>query len=243
MTEFAIISAGRNCSDFIESWYASLTKQTYPLWKCYVALDPSEDGSENILKQIVGEDARFKIKYNKNREWLLRNMFFLISQVKDSEMVIGCLDLDDNLLLTSTLSRVAREYEDKDCWMTYGSFQDNLGRKAFCSMEIEDSVWKTNSHRKSVWSASHFRTFKKWLWDKIDPSDFLMPDGSWIKRSTDRAFMYPMLEMSGKKHVRFIKDIIYHYNVYGQQRKTHEIEMSALRHIISKRPYDPLKER
>ena len=110
--------------------------------------------------------------------------------------------------------------------------------------EIPDEVWKNNSHRKNDWSTSALRTFKKWLWDEIDPKDFLMPDGEWIRRGTDLAFMFPMLEMAGPKKVRFIKKILYYYNVYGQQKQgLLKHEKMSVKNTRRKKPYERIRHR
>ena len=61
---------------------------------------------------------------------------------------------------------------------------------------------------------------------------------------TDLAFMFPMLEMAGPKKVKFIKKILYYYNVYGQQSKgllKHERE--SVKHTRRKKPYPRIRHR
>lgn len=237
MAKFTIVSAGCNCCRFLGDWYKSIVNQSYKNWVCMVNLDASSDDSEKRLLELTGNDSRFDVVVTNEKRYLLKNTYDCIKRETDPESVIVTLDLDDRFNVSTALERVAKEYEDPSCWLTYGSYVDSNGGVALFCKEIPDEVWSDNSHRMNFWSASQLRTFKKWLWDKIDPKDFLMPDGTWIKRATDRAFMYPMLEMAGKKHVRLIRDIIYYYNIYGQQPKTHDIEMEALGYILSKHPY------
>lgn len=240
--KFLIVSSGRNCADYIDTWYTSIVKQTYTNWVCNICVDPSDDGTVDKIKVKLINDNRFRLQVNEDRQWLLKNTYDCISHEKDPEAVVVCLDLDDSFYTNKALEIVKGEYDRNQCWLTYGTFIIN-GKSPghhFCK-EIPDHVWVNNSHRKNEWSTSALRTFKKWLWDKIDPSDFLMPNGTWIKRATDRAFMYPLLEMAGKKRVRFIKEFLYNYNVYGQQGPTNDIEQKALQYILSKKPYITLE--
>lgn len=242
--KFTIVSAGCNCAQFLDEWYSSVKNQTCPNWSCRVRVDPSEDETAEKLYSLVKDDSRFKITINEEKQWLLKNTYDCIKEESDIESIIVCLDLDDSFYHHNVLKRLEREYQDYKCWLTYGTFIINRERPGyhFCK-QIPDHVWLANSHRKNEWSTSALRTFKKWLWDKINFQDFLMPNGSWIKRATDRAFMYPLLEMAGKSRVRFIPEILYLYNVYGQQRPTNDIEQEALQHILNKKPYQPIEGR
>ncbi|MBD3407219.1 MAG: glycosyltransferase [Candidatus Lokiarchaeota archaeon] len=239
-SHFTIMSVGRNCANFVQAWHRSIVDQEHDNWHCVVILDPSNDKSIPLVQSAIGGDHRFTLFINKNRHGCLRNTHRCTKEVQDPESILVCVDLDDSLYHNRVLSVINDIYQDKDVWMTYGSYIDNNGNRGW-SKEIKDRVWANNSHRQSTWSASHLRTFKKWLWDMIDPTDFLMPDGSWIIRATDRAFMYPMLEMCGKKHVRYIKDILYKYNIYGQQTAENKTEMSSLKYILSKKPYKQIE--
>ena len=239
MVQFAIISVGRNCAKYIKSWHQSIINQSNQNWRCYVAIDPSDDKTMEVTSALV--DDRFSVQVNSNRQYCLRNTYDCIAKVTNKETVIVTLDLDDAFSNSDVIDILAKFYADTNDWLTYGSYRDSNGNPGNWCKPISDKVWQTNSHRKGPWSASALRTFKKWLWDLIDPKDFLMPDGSWIKRATDRSFMYPMLEMAGKQHVRFIQKVLYIYNIYGQQPPLHDVEMGALKHILSKHPYKTLK--
>ena len=53
-----------------------------------------------------------------------------------------------------------------------------------------------------------------WQWRNIQRLDLLDASGRFIRRVDDKAFTYPMLEMSGSRAV-FIKDILYQYGLPG----------------------------
>jgi hypothetical protein len=59
---------------------------------------------------------------------------------------------------------------------------------------------------------SHLRTWKSWLWKKIKNEDLKDKEGNYWDIAGDLGFMFPMVEMSGKEHFRFIPDVLYIYN-------------------------------
>jgi hypothetical protein len=66
--------------------------------------------------------------------------------------------------------------------------------------------------REASWKASHLRTYKAKLFNKIRVEDFIDENtGKFFETTADLAFMYPMLEMAGDRS-RHIKDILYVYN-------------------------------
>jgi glycosyltransferase involved in cell wall biosynthesis len=238
-----IISVGCNCSRFVRGWYYSLINQTIKDFSCMVAIDPSTDRTyENVMRYVSKDKRFFVIKHDHKNYGALYNRYIGTKRVTNPEEVIIHLDLDDAFYTKKAIERIFYEYNKHDCWLTYGSYICNDGRIGVWNKEISNDVWRHNSHRKNDWSTSALRTFKKWLWDKIDTKDFLMPDGTWIKKGTDQAFMYPMLEMAGKERVRYIKDILYLYNRYGQERTySRQYEDSAVAYIRNRKPYKILK--
>ncbi len=59
----------------------------------------------------------------------------------------------------------------------------------------------------------------------------------------DMAFMFPMLEMSAKKHFHFISDILYIYNVnnpINDHRVNSQLQNDLDKYIRAMPPYAPL---
>ena len=50
------------------------------------------------------------------------------------------------------------------------------------------------------------------MWKKIEIEDLKDKNGNYWKVSGDLSFMFPMFEMSGEKHYKFMSDINYVYN-------------------------------
>ena len=66
--------------------------------------------------------------------------------------------------------------------------------------------------RNSRFTASHMRTWRVFLWRKIKQEDLKDENGIYWKVTGDLSFMYPMLEMSGENHYKFMNEINYIYN-------------------------------
>ncbi|MFW6129800.1 MAG: glycosyltransferase [Atribacterota bacterium] len=234
---FSIISVGKNCENFIEGWYKSIINQSNENWTCFVALDPSFDNSVKKLFRFIQDDKRFIVDINKETNGASRNRYICTSKEVNKDSIVVHLDLDDSFYNNKVLDRVYKEYQRHDCWLTYGSYICSNGVKDNWNKSIPKKVWRNNSHRRNIWSTTALRTFKKWLWDHIDYNDFIYK-GEWIEKCTDMACMFPMLEMAGPKRVRYIRDILYFYNIYNNQSSISRKKESLIEsYIRSIKPY------
>jgi hypothetical protein len=142
------------------------------------------------------------------------------------------------------LNILNRCYDD-DVWMTYGTYEEYPYRDVTQHYyEYPKSVVDDNSFREYKWLASHLRTFRKELILKVDVEDLKSEDGNWLTTTGDQAIMLPMLEMAGTRS-RYIKEILYTYNVSDNNRDTAKNELKQIelaRYIRGKRKYSPLKK-
>ena len=93
--------------------------------------------------------------------------------------------------------------------------------------------------------SSHLRTFKYKLWKKIEKKDFINPEtGQFIKAAWDLAFVFPMLEMSGKRAL-YVSEIMYIYNrdnPLNEDKVDHAKQLGEESFVRSKSKYDLLEE-
>lgn len=139
--------------------------------------------------------------------------------------------------------------ESEDVWMTYGSYADDEAsrkpdgsdpRGLSCLVPAEDHT------RRSGWRSSHLRTWKAWLFCKIRRADLLEPLGAWIDAAPDLATMWPMIEMAGPVHARYIHDILYLYNGTNplSESRSKPLQARAVRDWLQAQPpYRPLRDR
>jgi hypothetical protein len=119
--------------------------------------------------------------------------------------------------------------------MTSGSFSYHNGRPGFATPPntIENL-------RKQAFTLSHLRTWKSWLWKKIEEKDLKDEFGEYWSVAGDLSFMYPMLEMSGMEHFKFVSDVLYTYNE-SNPLNDHKVNMSNVTNTVTlirnKTPY------
>jgi hypothetical protein len=85
--------------------------------------------------------------------------------------------------------------------MTSGSFKYHNGRPGFASPPTQ-----FNNIRHQAFTLSHLRTWKSWLWKKIKEEDLRDENGNYWNVAGDLSFMFPMFEMSGEEHYRFLPE-------------------------------------
>jgi glycosyltransferase involved in cell wall biosynthesis len=236
----SVISVGRNCGENIERFNKSLMAQTYADWVCITAPDKSDDDTvKNCFWLHVNNIEHYGFRAPENEtQFYMRNFYRALSMAKSD--IIVTVDLDDYLASPTALETIAKAYEDKDVWLTYGSYLSSDGCHNHWNKPLTDDDWQ--NIRKAPWKTSHLRTFRKSLFYKIRPESFLDMDGNWFKRCTDRAMMLPMLEMAGPEHTRFIDEPLYYLNARDKSERQDEIEYEkrAIEHIRQQAPYERL---
>jgi hypothetical protein len=96
--------------------------------------------------------------------------------------------------------------------MTYGSYMLHpYGIKGPEPSQYPDEIIEKNLYREDHWRASHLRTFKCHLWNRIDDADLKDEEGNFYDVSYDQAIMLPLLEMAGTR-AKYIDSILHIYN-------------------------------
>jgi glycosyltransferase involved in cell wall biosynthesis len=218
----------------------SALNQNYSNFRIVYADDCSSDGTADAVERIISEhDSGHKVTLIKNTKRILPigNTYNAIHSCDDDEIVI-LLDGDDWLAHNDVLSRVNKEYNEKDVWVTYGQWISYSDNSHGGSREIPNSVISSNSFRRYEWCSSHLRTHYAWLYKMIRKED-LMCDGDWFKAAGDLATMFPMLELAGPKQ-SFIPDILYVYNYtspINEAKVDRTLQIACERKIRSMPPY------
>jgi glycosyltransferase involved in cell wall biosynthesis len=129
----------------------------------------------------------------------LTNLLYMWRRADPSDIIVH-LDGDDQLT-PGALGRVAHMYERDDVWLTYGSFVRDDG--------VPDWIWHSHFGRRYVappridpWRASHLRTFRAGLMQKIPESYLVRPSGEPYTSCLDLVVMYCLLEMAGERYRR-----------------------------------------
>ena len=223
-----ILTTTYNCEKFIERSLLSIMTQKFKDFKCYITDDLSTDNTVNLIKKTIVNDDRFILIENKQKMYQPGNYDQVIRgmDIPDDEICVE-VDGDDWLPNPNVFTRINDVYQDNNVWMTSGSFKYHDGRPGFAK--------KPNNFeniRKLGFTLSHLRTWKSWLWKKIEIEDLKDNNGNYWEVAGDLSFMFPMIEMSGEEHFKFISDVVYIYNE-SNPLNDHKINMSKVSNTVN----------
>jgi len=225
-----IVTTLYNAENYVEQCIGSIMAQSYTDFKCYITDDLSTDKSVFLVKELIKDDNRFILIENKTKMYQPGNYDQIIrnnSEILDNDIIIE-IDSDDWLPDSKVLLRINNLYSDNDVWIANGSFKYSNGQHGFCiKQENFDNI------RNTTFTASHIRTWRAFLWRKIKEEDLKNEEGVYWKVAGDLSFMFPMLEMSGSKHYRFMTDVNYIYNAENPLND-HKIDLTLVSTIASK---------
>jgi glycosyltransferase involved in cell wall biosynthesis len=199
------------CEEAIGPCIESVRGQNFLSWKAWVTVDRAGDRTLDRAVEARGDDPRVDIVANRERLFPMANLLRAIDRSgAAAEDVIVILDGDDRLIRPDALSIIARTYEEEGAWVTYGSWISNRADRP--------GRWPayppgTSDFRNEPWLGTAVRTWKKWLFDRIDRDDFLDPEGRFFRVTEDLACMYPLLEMATTERAKHIAEPLMLYNL------------------------------
>jgi len=234
-----ILTTSYNCEKFIEKSLLSIMSQRFKDFKCYITDDLSTDNTVDVIKKTIQGDDRFILIENNKKMYQPGNYDQVIRglDIPDDEICIE-VDGDDWLPNSNVFGLINEVYSDTEIWMTSGSFKYSNGALGFSTPPA-----RFDGIRKQNFTLSHMRTWKSWLWKKIKIEDLKDSEGNYWKVAGDLAFMFPMFEMSGKNHYKYINEITYIYNELNPLND-HKVNMPTVNSIVNiirnKPEYKPL---
>ena len=223
-----ILTTSFNCEKYIERSLRSIQTQHFSDFTCYVLDDMSTDDTVSKVQQFAERDDRFKLLLNDEKLYQPGNYDKVIRRLPGHEICVE-VDGDDYLPDDGVFTRVHNLYNyDSDVWLANGSFVYHDGRPGLAKMpQSFDNI------RQSVFSLSHLRTWKAFLWNHINQSDLMNANGKYWSVAGDLAFMFPMFEMAGKEHYRFMDTINYIYNE-ANPLNDHKVNMQVVDLTVKK---------
>jgi len=218
--KFKIIIPSYNNSNWIEYNISSVLNQTYSNYEVLYIDDASSDDTFNKVVSIVGNDSRWKVIKRLENKGATYNYFFgeVQQYLDNNEDIVLHLDGDDWLIDENVLSNLNNFYVNKDVWMTYGKFYCYSGSEDVIegnpqNTEYPEFVMDNKLFRRDVWRASHLRTYKTFLYKKLDLKDlFSKIDNKLFWHASDLAFQYPFMEMCPKDKLGIVDFPTYVYN-------------------------------
>jgi hypothetical protein len=185
----AVGSAGR-CAQSVRE--AARRAQKHAVRHVFYAVD--EATAEDAKR---GAGAELELRFEPTAPQL-ENLLAVWRECDPSDI---CVHLDgDDWLTPDALVRVGHMYERSDVWLTYGSFVRDDG--------VLDWLWHhhfgrryTGPPRLEPWRASHLKTFRAGLVQKIPESYLRRPSGELYASCLDLVVMCSLLEMAGERYL------------------------------------------
>tara|TARA_R110002167_G_scaffold321233_1_gene527099 strand:+ start:1001 stop:1735 length:735 start_codon:yes stop_codon:yes gene_type:complete len=204
---FSIIITSYNCEKWVEKNVSSVLEQTYQNYQVYYIDDnSSDDTTKRVLSFESDKITTINNYFSKGK---MQNLVE-VNKLLDDDTIAVILDGDDWLYNNDVLDCLNEVYQNKDIWMTNGSYIIEPTGQVI-KPQINDQYWSNNIRKKS-WEFSHLGTFKKKLFDKVKKKHFMSPIGQYWATTSDQAIMWPMAEMSGPQNHKVINEILYSYN-------------------------------
>jgi glycosyltransferase involved in cell wall biosynthesis len=240
---FHIVINGWNCREYVPSCLRSIAIQQPGDYTYETTLvdDGSHDGTyERLAASTILPDARLiRIPINMGPAYA-RHVG--ITDIPDPDTVVVLVDMDD-ALEPQALRIVADRYRTNPaCLMTIGNWHDQNGKRNPQDFYSAEEIDGQTLREVELFNATHLRTFRRALYDAINPEDLLDQHGKWIETCTDVALMYPLLDQCWSNEVEFISEPIYRYNrqhgsgTLARFGKPHKVERLAWLKAKPKKP-------
>jgi glycosyltransferase involved in cell wall biosynthesis len=235
-----ILTTTYNCESYVEKSLSTIMTQKYKDFRCFITDDMSTDNTVEKVKNFIKDDERFILIENEQKMYQPGNYNQVIRgdyDIKDTDICVE-VDGDDWLPDSQVFDRISTLYSDENVWLANGSFRYHDGRVGFAKPHttFEDIRFKP-------FTLTHIRTWRAFLWRKIKEEDLKDGNGVYWNVAGDLAFMFPMVEMSGPEHYRFMDEINYIYNE-SNPLNDHKVNLTRVqevdRTIRNFNPYEKL---
>jgi len=212
---FKIIVPMYQCKAYAVKCLDSIRKQNYSNWQAIICVEPCLDNTLTVVQKYLDrfKDDRFVLVQNTERKGVPRNHVECIRLSKpQNDDVIILVDGDDTLYGEDVFSYLNTVYEDQDVWITWGSYMfADTKRRGRAAQPVPK---KDPRKGKRWWRYSHLKTFQYFLFKGIRDKDLReKKTGKYYTVAGDMALMFPMIEMAGEEHRKFLDKVLYVYNL------------------------------
>lgn len=177
-----------------------------------------DEMAQRVASTLAGSDDRFDIiGPTAPNAPVLANLLPIWRRLPPETIVVW-LDGDDWFAHDRALERVYHAHR-RGAWVTYGQFIWGDGRLGFAA-PVGDYP------RKEPWRATHLRTFRAGLVQRMRDEDFRMPDGEYAGLAADQRVMLGCLELAGRARSAFIPEVLCvynHWNSFGIRASEDEL--------------------
>jgi glycosyltransferase involved in cell wall biosynthesis len=211
---FVIICPMFNCGSTLTRLLHSLFGQSYFNWKLILLDDMSDQHEREECARIITtfktlrktDCKRVKVVWNDRKKWEMENVLYGIKEFcLDDDIVCRC-DGDDFLSELDAFYIINQYYVQTKCDVAW-----TMHRWGFTDNNISGPMQPGIDPYAQKWSASHFKTFRKYLINDIPYENFLNQNNELIKRTGDQGLYLPVL--SKAQNAVFIPRVMYHYSI------------------------------
>lgn len=248
MKQFKIVVPSFNSVDYIGKTLSSIESQLYKQYEVCVIDDCSTFKEQRLLIAEFCQRNGWKMQFHDKNYGALYGVVQALRDFDcDDEDVVVVLDGDDWLAHEHVLERLHSEYAKSDLYMTWGQCErfpaGNPPMKY--AQAVPDMVIEQKLFRDIPFVFWHPCTFKYKLWRHIKDEDLRDMSGEYFRYYKDKATIYPMLEMAGKK-IKFISETLVIYNLQNPLNDYRTADPEAFecvnQQILKKPRYHPLDQ-
>jgi glycosyltransferase involved in cell wall biosynthesis len=195
----------RNASRFVEKCLDSVISQDYDDLGIIFMDDASDDNTVELAKKKLQGRKDVVFHINETVQPKILSIKQVISELcVNPQSAMFWLDGDDWLLEPTAISEMMECHNKYDIvWSQY--FHRSMNRTGCCGKLTDGNI------RKHRWVSSAMRSFKKYLFDKIQDHSF-RHENEYLASAIDVSMMFPMLEMAGNEKCHFLNRVFYYYN-------------------------------
>jgi len=207
-----VVVSYRNARAYIARTVSSLKGQTWRNLSVVVVDDASTDGTAEVLRDVVGDDPRFRWRVLDHRAWPAKaRKLALDSLVAKPEEIVVVLDGDDWLASPDALQIIHRLHHERRLLAAYGNYVTTDGEVGSWGRDYPLAAKLTGTLREVGWLAAPPRSFRHGLWSHVDPHALKDRHGKYFRFAADLALFLPILELSGMR-TAFFERPLYVYN-------------------------------
>jgi glycosyltransferase involved in cell wall biosynthesis len=204
---FLVVITAHNCRDYLHDLVQGLASQTVRDWRAVFVDDASTDGSVERLRDLLrdrGLAGQFIVVCNTKRQYKARNAFEAIRRHGQDDDIVVLHDGDDHLANPDALKTLSIPYQQgwQVVWSAWQGSNGDPGNSYYLNPLLRP--------RFQPWVSSHLFSFRKPLFDAIEPVDLQYENGEWLPEACDQAIALPILEQTIRR--KFIPEVLYSYN-------------------------------
>ncbi len=215
MHRFKVVVPSFNSVDFLPKTLHSIEMQTFKDYDVCVIDDASTLTQQKEIIQDFCSRNHWKAIYHQKNVGALQGLVEAIKMLDcQDDDVIVVIDGDDWLAHENVFKRLRQAYQENDIYLTWGQCEMYPPGKQPMkyAQPIPDKIIDERLYRDIRFVFWHPATFKYLLWRNIKDQDLRDENGEYFHILKDKATLFPMLEMSGKKKM-FLEETLYIYNI------------------------------